>query len=470
MAFRPGALAALLVLTALAGCSQPDDQPPAPSSPGAAFEAVQDVPIADTMRFEQSIVTPAQGLANDLYEPTMEASGDGTLYVAAHVVGAATTGTPAYYSTDDGASWQQLPFVDALAAPPPLQGSSPPPGDEGFIVAGDEGQAWMADIYAAGFSVTGWCDDGARQCYDNRYAYDRTLTATAPCDAQSSLNDRPWIAYANGTLLLVNNPGGGPMQIGSMPVPTLPTGAFDPVTGPKWNLCASPGGYIPGVPAARRDGFFAVPQLAGDENDRLTVVTGNVADIMDVQVHDVFDVTSSYGGTTNGGRTAFDGDGVLYVGAYNNTDPRSSRSQTLDLGKVRGQFKLSTSSDDGQTYDTVTFRVARPMRSLYLDSNLDGPCALLTWSQLGDDDGRSDWFVAHACVGEHGEPVLRDVSLAVDEGPHSAAHVMGAAAGPDGRAYFVNFEDRETTSYLLSNPISVWKQVDGPRLDTSRAS
>jgi hypothetical protein len=462
MAFRPGALAALLVLTVLAGCSQHEPRSPVPAPVDAGFEPVQDVPIADTMHFEQSIVTPAKGLANDLYEPTMEASDDGTLYVAAHVAGAATTGTPAYYSDDDGASWKQLPFVDQAAAPSPVQGSSPPPGDEGFIVAGDEGRAWMADIYAAGFSVTGWCGDGARQCYDNRYAYDRSLTATAPCDAQASLNDRPWIAYANGTLLLVNNPGGGPMQIGVMPVPTLPTGAFDPVTGPTWNLCASPGGFIPGVPAARRDGFFAVPQVAGDDNDKLTVVTGNVADIFSVQVHDAFDVTTSYGGTTNGGRTAFDGDGVLYVGAYNNTKGR-------DLDHIRGQFVLATSADDGQTYQSVTFRVARPIRSLYLDSHLGGPCALLTWSQLGDDGGRSDWYAAHACVGAHGEPVLQDVSLADDEGPHSAAHVMGAAAGPDGRAYFVTFEDRETTSYLLSTPISVWKQVDGPRLVASPA-
>lgn len=467
----------LFVVAGLAGCMGGSD-----SDVGlvdAVLPGILDVAADTVMGFTQSIVSPAQGLAADLYEPTMEVSASGTIYVAGHVVAAATTGTPAYYSNDDGATWQPLPFAGPLQSPPPVQGSQPPPGDEGFIVAGDDGQAWMADIYAAGFSVSGWCGDGAELCYDNRQAYDRTATLTAPCDAVVSLNDRPWAAYANGSLLLVNNPGGGPMQIGAMQVPALPVGSFDPVTGPVWNMCASPGGWIPGIPAMRDDGFFAVPQLAGGGADqRLTVTTGHISDIFDVENRDVFHVSSSYGGTINGGRTAFDAEGTLYVGAYNNTDYDRGAGETV-VDDVEGRFIVAASTDDGKTYTNMTFRTGSAVRSLYMDSNPYGAGALVTWSQLGEEEGRSDWYVAHLFVGDQGEPVLQNVALAVDEGPHSSAHVMGASIGPDGRAYFVNFQGsgRLTTvgpvgvpdapGYLLSTPISVWIQQDGPTLPAS---
>ncbi|MFA5943788.1 MAG: hypothetical protein WC876_04900 [Candidatus Thermoplasmatota archaeon] len=471
---------AVLVLVTVAGCSAPADKDTGPSVNLPPLVSVMTIQVEDAMTFSQSVVSEAQAVGQDLYEPTMEVSDTGAIYVAAHVIGAATTGTPAYISTDDGATWKQLPAIGPVSFPAPVQGGQPPPGDEGFIVAGDDGEAWMADIYLGGFSVTGWCGDGAEQCYDNRQAYDRITSTSEMCadgDAQSStagsLNDRPWAAYAPGvgSLLLVNNPGGGPMQIGVMQVPpATPVGSSDPVTGPRWNLCASPDGYIPGVPAMRADGFFAVPQMTGmgTDDERLTVVLGNVADIFAVEVKDVFDVTSDYGGTSNGGRTAFDGAGALYVGAYNNTEGANT-------DKDKGQFVLATSSDDGQRFVNVTFVTDTPVRSLYLDSNLHGPGALLTWSQLGstnttDANGdvmytKSDWYVAHVNVGPNGEPVLSHVTLAVNEGPHSSAHVMGASLGPDGRAYFVNFSDEgDLVSYIGSTPLSVWIQQDGPTL------
>ncbi len=463
---RPLAVLALLGALAFAGCSDSEPDTVVPPQPETApYVPLVTLSAVNVMNFTQSVVSPAVGITQDLYEPTMEVSDTGTLYVAAHVIGAATTGTPAYFSNDDGVTWEQLPFLGPVQAPSPVQGAQPPPGDEGFIVAGDDGQAWMADIYAAGFTVTGWCDDGASQCYDNRYAYDRTATLTESCQPVASLNDRPWAAYANGTLLLVNNPGGGPMQIGVMPVPpATPVGLFDPVTGPTWNLCASPDGWIPGIPAMRDDGFFAVPQMTGSGTDeRLTVVTGNAADIFDVQVRDAFHVSSSPGGTSNGGRTAFGLDGTLFVGAYNNTADANGAA-------VEGRFILAASTDDGASFVNVTFVTGTPVRSLYLDSNMAGPGALVTWSQLGEDGTRSDWYVAHVFVGPNGEPVLEDVSLAVDEGPHSAAHVMGAGAGPDGRAYFVTFEDGAgalvdaLVDYAGSTPISVWVQQTGPTL------
>ena len=110
-------------------------------------------------------------------------------------------------------------------------------------------------------------------------------------------------------------------------------------------------------------------------------------------------------------------------------------------------------------------RPARPVRSLYLDSNLHGPGALLTWSELGSTGSVSDWYVAHVNVGPQGEPVLSNIALAVDDGPHSSAHVMGASVGPDGRAYFVNFEETgDAVEYVGSTPLSVWIQQDGPAL------
>lgn len=462
-----GFLAGLL---ALSGCAS---DTPAPEPIGDTLPpvlALRPVQVEGVMAFTQSVVTAAVAASQDLYEPTMEVSDTGAIYVAAHVIGAATTGTPAYVSNDDGKSWKQMPLVASVSLPGVVQGGQPPPGDEGFFVAGDEGRVWMADIYAAGFSVTGWCGDGGSQCYDNRQAYDRIKATSDFCadgldpnaSTAASLNDRPWAAYAPGVgrLLLVNNPGGGPMQLGMLEIPpATPVGLMDPVTGPTWNLCSSSGGYIPGVPAMRGDGFFAVPQIdGGGDGQFLKVVTGNVADIFDVRTTRTFNVTSSYGGTTNGGRTAFDGTGALFVGAYNNTKP-------TDEEYGDGQFILAVSTDNATTFRNATFAVGSPVRSLYLDSHLEGPGALLTWSQLNEDTSRSDWYVAHVYVGADGLPELRHVTRAVTAGPHSAAHVMGAAAGPDGRAYFVNFEDTaDPTQYALSNPLSVWVQQSGPTL------
>ncbi|HLE96932.1 MAG TPA: hypothetical protein VI997_06125, partial [Candidatus Thermoplasmatota archaeon] len=331
----------------------------------------------------------------------------------------------------------------------------------------------------AGFSVTGWCGDGARQCYDNRQAYDRVAATAARCHP-FNLNDRPWAAYASGSLLLVNNAGGGAMQIGIMDVPPATPvgvgGGAASVAGPTWNFCASEDGGIPGVPAMREDGVFAVPQMAGGMDDQvLNVIVGNKADIFAVETKEVFPVTSAGAGTSNGGRTAFDRDGTLYVGARNNTAEYETVEAPLPVLPDRtrakeildGQFKLAVSTDGGQTFTSATFSAVdkKPVQSLYLDGNMAGPGALLTWSQEGDGEGLTDWYVAHLFVGEDGAPEIRHVTLAVDEGPPYSAHVMGAAAGPDGRAYFVNFaDDKDGAEYVGSTPVSVWIQSDGPTL------
>ncbi|MEA3202165.1 MAG: hypothetical protein QOE90_3593 [Thermoplasmata archaeon] len=451
---RAWLLAVALLVTGVAGCLQSPQQvaPAATVASPAVAGGLAHIVAEDVMTFRQSNVTPAVGIAQDLYEPTLEVSDTGTIYVAAHVIGAATTGTPTYFSRDDGKTWAQLPFVASVAAPSPIQGAQPPPGDEGFLVAGDHGQAWMADIYAAGFSVTGWCDNGASQCYDNREAYDRAASTTS-C-TPTSLNDRPWSAYGNGTLLLVNNPGGGPMQIGVMKVPPdLPVGAVG-VNGPTWNMCASEGGSIPGVPAMRKDGLFAVPQMMGSGEDQvLGVVIGNASDIMKVHTQKPFKVTSADDGTVNGGRAAFDHDGTLYVGAVNNTKDGA------------GRIILAISADGGNTFTNTTFAADNTVTSLFVDGNMAGPGALVAWGQLSQGDKtKTDWYVAHAFVGPDGTPVLRNVTAAVKNGPPYSAHVMGAAAGPDGRAYFINFFDAGMPGYVGSSPISVWIQKEGATL------
>lgn len=467
-AARVWLLTIAFAIVPLAGCVSPAAEPLSVSVDiSAGLTGLIPIVIENVMNFQQSVVAPAVGLSDDLYEPTMEVSDTGTIYVAGHVIAAATTGTPAYYSNDDGATWAPLPFLGPVQSPPPLQGSQPPPGDEGFIVAGENGQAWMADIYLAGFSVTGWCDDGATQCYDNRWAYDR-VESTTTCNP-ASLNDRPWAAYASGSLLLVNNAGGGPMQIGIMDVPPAAPVGLAGVNGPKWNMCASADGWIPGIPSMRPDGLFAVPQMLFDRDDStLTMVVGNKADIFAVETVTVFPVTDIGDGTSNGGRTAFDLDGTLFVGAKNNTRDEGTEATDL-LGRsfmsyevAEGRFILATSTDDGKTFKNATFTTGTPVRSLYLDGNMNGPGALLTWSQVGSDETKSDWYVAHVFIGPDGAPVIEHVTLAVDEGPHSSAHVMGAGVGPDGRAYFLNFEDTPGAEYTGSTPISVWIQQDGP--------
>lgn len=473
-----------LTMTALAGCVTPPEDTQAASVELDGVLGMLPIQVDNVMSFAQSIVSPAVGTATDLYEPTMEVSDTGTIYVAGHTIAAATTGTPAYFSTDDGKTWAPLPFLASLQAPSPLQGSQPPPGDEGFLVAGENGQAWMGDIYLAGFSITGWCDNGATQCYDNRQAYDRVETLAASCGAQQSLNDRPWAAYGNGKLLLVNNPGGGPMQLGVMDVPPATPvgigGGVASLSGPTWNLCASEGGWIPGVPAMRPDGFFAVPQIMGeDEEAYLGIVTGNADDIFDVKTTNAFPVTDASVGDSNGGRTAFDATGTLFVGAKNNTrvnfttesDPLMGDSTSYEIGE--GRFVLAVSTDDGATFKNATFASVsgKAINSLYLDGSPLLAGALVVWSELAETPGRANWYVGHVVVGADGAPELRDVTLALEEGSSSAAHIIGAGVGPDGRAYFLQFEDGESPmEYAGSTPISVWIQQEGPTLPLALAS
>src|SRR5438552_3665533 len=132
----------VLMVATLAGCVTPIDKASTATiaSPLAAGDALR-VTIDGVMNFTPSVVKPAVAVSNDLYEPTMEVSDTGAIYATAHVIGAATTGSPAYVSNDHGKTWTQLPFVASVSSP--VQGATPPPGDEGVIVAGEKGAAYM---------------------------------------------------------------------------------------------------------------------------------------------------------------------------------------------------------------------------------------------------------------------------------------------------------------------------------------
>ncbi len=464
-------VAATFVSLAMAGCLESGDSADAAAlDPELPYLAL---PIDGVLNFTQSVVTAAVGFAADLYEPTMEVSDTGVIYVTGHTAGVDTTGAPVFFSRDDGATWAQLPFTSTLTMPEPLPGATPPVTDEIFVVAGDDGWLYGVDITAATFPVNAWADDGGRHAYYNPNAYDRTATATTDCAAAQSLNDRPWAAYANGTLLMISNPGSSIVQLGVMDVPMeSPVGApGNPVTGPRWNVCASePGSYIPGIPDIRDDHFFAVPNIHATE---LRLITGYAHDIFDLDEITVFNVTSAGPGTSNYGQAVFDAAGTMFVGIRNNTYEIEEVETEFGMRERRvpvdGQLKLAVSTD-GVTFTDLTVRLGSVATSMYLDGNKNGEGALLTWAQEGDSG--TDWYAAHIFLGANGAPEVREATLIVDEGPAPSAHVQGASVGPDGRAYFVLYTGSDNPfAYVGSTPLSVMVQGPGtPTLPVDLAS
>jgi hypothetical protein len=438
--------------------------------PAEATDAVVelDTEAPPDLAFSEEVVDAAIGYTNDLYEPTIEVSDNGVIYVTGHTILVDTTGAPVFMSDDGGDSWEQLPFFMDAQMPAGVHGATPPPSDEIFLTAGEDGRLWGVDITLASFPVNGWCNDGAEHCYHNPDAYDEAQAQTSRAEAVSgmdescsaaNLNDRPWAAQAGDKLLMVNNPGGGPVQVGAMDVPRDTYLEGPGVGGPgpvsaEWNLCAGEGdGYIPGIPDMREDHRFAVPQV---QDDQLVLVTGNAEDVNDVEQVTVTDVTNAeeQPATTNYGQAVFDDEGDLFVGIRNNTEAGEDGDRT-------GQIKLSASTDGGETFTTRTFRTGEPTASLYMDGNMNGPGALLSWAQVGDDG--HDWYAAHVSLGEDGQPVVTNVSLALEDGPPPSAHVQGAALGPNGTAHLVMFYGGYSAADRAT-PIEVLVQEDGPTL------
>jgi hypothetical protein len=476
MSTRFSLLAVCLLLAApLAGCigAETDDALDEQASDETATDP--EVDLDGTMTFLESVVSPAVHFGHGLYEPTIDVSDSGVIYISSHTTGVDTTGAPAYYSDDDGETWEQLPFAGPAQLPGPAQGGTPPPSDEIFIVAGDDGQAWGVDITLATFPVNGWCEDAAEHCYHNPDAYDEARAQTARLDAATgeddscsvtNLNDRPWAAYANDKLLMVNNPG-GPVQIGTLDVPPANyVDTWNPVDGPTWNLCAGSGnGGIPGIPAMRDDHFFAVPQK---QNGEVVVVTGNAEDVTNVEEHHVFanenEPVSAIG---EYGQAVFDAEDQLFVAAMNNS--------ATTPGPNNGGIHLATSTDDAQTFTENTIRFDRPVSSIYIDGNEHGPGAIINWGLVEEESGPTDWYIGHLRTDANGQPVIENATLAVEDGPPASRHIQGAAAGPDGRGYMILSEveandDVEMAQNAGTTPLSVVVQDEGPTLPTDGES
>lgn len=475
---------ATIILTTLAGCAggPKASQGIAVDPANAAIPLLNDVQsilnaslanVAGPMVFTQSIVDAAITYGSDLYEPTMEVSENGIIYVTGHTIGVDTTGAPVFMSKDNGKSWSQLPFFQTLTMPADLPGATPPVSDEIFLVAGDNGWLWGVDITLATFPVNGWSNDGAQHSYFNPNAYDEQQVAlqAGNCIAAPA-KDRPWAAYADDTLLMVSNPASGPAQIGVLPVPPtqaipaqppLPVGAGAVSGGGWWNLCAGTGFrpadcQIPGVPDMHRDGTFAVPQRC---DGSLYLITGNKANVMATQIQEMFPLTSGMEITSLYGHAAFDQEGTLFVGITNNTSPNKDGNRT-------GQIRFAASQDRGQTFEHQTYvtGLGAPVRHLYIDSNKFGPGALVVWALNGTTVNAQnvttafDWYAGHLQIDDNGTPVLENAFLIIDEGPMPSAHVTGAAVGPDGRGYTATFQ----SAARGGTPISVWIQESGPTL------
>lgn len=427
---------ALVALLLAAGCAQPSGD-----GGDGVVDASHGWTRTDALRFEESIVTPAVGSTLDLFEPMVEVSDRGTIYVAGHTMGALVTGTPAYVSRDDGASWAPLPFLGPAATPSPGQGASPPPGAEGYIVAGDDDRAWMVDVNLAALPVTGWCDDGATQCMYNPDAFDRA--ASASC-APQSVNDRAWVAYANGTLLLVNNPNTGHAQVGVL--------GPDQVTPGTWNACAAPGGNIAGPPALRADGWFVVPQRRASE---LAAVVGRVDDLPGARQVKVADLGNLFAGMdSNAGRAAIDGDGHLFMAVINN----SARG---------GGVLVAASRDDAASFSTLRLPTEALVGWMHLDSSPHVRGAFLSWTQQGAG-GTWDFHAGHVRVDDAGVR-LDDVSLVVAGVVGPYGDLLGNAVGPDGRGYVAVYTNPGTLDYPGTNPVRVWIQRAGPTLSAADA-
>lgn len=494
----PIAVSVLLVATVLAGCTTTTgNENPAGTegadgngnggsgrlgaaklgnAGGSSVGSVDDLlPGRALMTLTPYVVTPAKGIVQDLYEPTIAISGNavsgtsGAMYVSGHVIGAFTTGTPAYVSTNAGVTWTQLPIVSTIAAPSPVQGSAPPGGDEGYIVADDAGHAWMIDMQdGVQMSVQGWCNNGATACFYQPDVYDQVNGAVcpAPFGVGSVATDRPWAAHAKvgstDWLLMVNNGFAGTLgnvaQIGLLDVtPTsLPVGAVFPF----WNSCAggAQDGYIPGVPSMYTDGVFMVPQIMDrfSTDPELRVITGTTAGgVYATTTYDAFDVKKvDLACSSNFGFSGVDDNGNFFVAATDTNDNKRIR-----IG--------ATTSAAGFVFQTTTITTANPVAYLWISGSQTGTGAFISWAEdlSGGACTNVTFKAAHVTL-SGGVPSAVDTTT-VATGKSPCGDMMGSDVGPDGKGVVIVFSHPNQcldTLPVLPSPLTAYVQTSGPTI------
>src|SRR5437764_5524731 len=154
--------------------------------------------FAGTMTFRESNIGQVS-YGWDLYEPNVTAV-NGAVYATGHSVGAFTTRAPAYVSHDDGLTWESLA---PLTGQNQIEGGGHVDGDEGIVSADQNGREWQVDNGAGTSSLYSYANFGEAETGYNPLAYNELGLFTSKC--QMGGDDRPWQAYGDNHLILVNN-------------------------------------------------------------------------------------------------------------------------------------------------------------------------------------------------------------------------------------------------------------------------
>jgi len=414
------------------------------------------------MAFEARPVTAAVATLADLYEPSVTVAPDGAVYVAAHTPGAFATRAPAWVSLDDGRSWTGLPgHAPGSSA---LPGGGEPSGDESLVAVDADGHAWMFENGLGVMPLWGWCDRGATLCSYNPNAWPGPVDAADPTCPQTPLaggaaapasqDDRPWVHYGHGQLLLQNNAALN-AQVGLVDVRSGTA---------RWNLCLEQGNQstVAGPGALRdSDGTLLVPHLqpASGGLDVMAYVGTDVQALrrVDTGLHAAGSgncLSPAYG---NLGFAAVTANGTFVVAA----------------GTTQTTIGLAV-SDDGVSFRNATFPAGGPIGALWVAASQRGDGALVSWlteaspSCTANRDGPFTLHAAHVAW-PAGRPMLED-STDVAVVAHPCGDLLGSALGPDGRAYLASYdrpkcgETPDAVASIGKSPLTVYVQTAGPRV------
>src|SRR5688572_15909358 len=147
MSTRVLALLVVLLASTFSGCVSPDEPVEEPQTEAKRLRAgaiVVDVAQQVESNFAVHVL-PSEFPGHGLYEPTVDVGPDGAIYYSAHSQDVGRNPSPAYYSLDDGVTWQSMALFRDVQGEPDQQMGAPLFSDEVFIIATEGGQAWGAD-------------------------------------------------------------------------------------------------------------------------------------------------------------------------------------------------------------------------------------------------------------------------------------------------------------------------------------